>query len=79
MDTSLLGLDGGNMMMQSPDNQMMDRSLLGLDGGNMMGGQPMDTSLMDLNADIHVGAVDTSIIDGNVFNSSMILHPLKDE
>ena len=39
MDNSLLGLDGGNMMMQPNDNQMMDRSLLGLDGGNMMGGE----------------------------------------
>ena len=52
INTSLLELDGGNMM-HDRDFEMNNRSLLGLEGGNMM--QPeapgiIDTSLMDLKA-----------------------------
>ena len=50
----------------------------------MMNNGGIDTSLMDLNAAIEspnnqVAPADTSIIDGNAENLSMILHPLKEE
>ena len=51
LDSSLIGLDGGNMMMSSTNlDNNMNRSLIGLDSGITGPGQhDMNTSLMDLN------------------------------
>ena len=58
LDNSLIGLDGGNMMMSSVNvDNNMNRSLIGLDSG-MQGGpdhNDMNTSLMDLNGAMQPG------------------------